>query len=96
MQNRSNRSLLALILLVTVSQLSHLLRGGLIPEALQWQAHDAEMHLNLVLVIVYCIYITSYRELDKKCVLFAWLGFEAVSLFQSIILVKWQLIWQTY
>ena len=87
MQQRPKRKLIVLLCLVVACLTNHLLSARLTPDGLKWQAHDAEMHINLVLAIAYCIYVTSYREIDKKCALFAWLGFEIVSMFQSIIFV---------
>lgn len=67
-----------------VSQLARLLAVVLTPESLEWQAHDAAMHLCVVALCAYAAYVTPYRNMTAKSILLALLIFEFAPLVESI------------
>jgi hypothetical protein len=74
-----------LFVVLCASQLPRLLCDALADDAHQWQAHDAAMHLCVSLLVGFAGWMIPYHRIAAKCIAFAWLGFELVSMVESVL-----------
>jgi hypothetical protein len=74
-----------LFVALALSQLPRFLVDALAADSIQWQAHDAAMHLSVCALVALVAWMIPYQSIAAKCAALAWLGFELVPMVESVL-----------